>query len=78
MGHPMGSHTVSLLRCGLQAKPESLQKSAWPLTSQKLKFHLPKDLVRASQMVLVVKNPPVMQNSQETWIRSLGQEDPLE
>ena len=29
--------------------------------------------------VSVVKNPPVMQKIQETlWIRSLGQEDPLE
>ena len=25
-----------------------------------------------------VKNPPVMQETQETWIRSLGREDPLE
>ena len=29
----------------------------------------------ASQVVLVVKNPPAMQ---ETWVPSLGQEDPLE
>ena len=27
---------------------------------------------------LAVKNPPVMQESQETWVRSLGREDPLE
>ena len=26
----------------------------------------------------VVKNPPAMQEPQEIWIRSLGQEDPLE
>ena len=25
-----------------------------------------------------VKNPPAMQKTQETWVRSLGQEDPLE
>ena len=25
-----------------------------------------------------VKNPPAMQQTQETWVRSLGQEDPLE
>ena len=25
-----------------------------------------------------VKNPPVMQETQETWVQSLGQEDPLE
>ena len=26
----------------------------------------------------VVKNPPAMQETQETWVASLGQEDPLE
>ena len=26
----------------------------------------------------VVKNPLAMQETQETWVRSLGQEDPLE
>jgi len=26
----------------------------------------------------VVKNPPAMQETQETWAQSLGQEDPLE
>ena len=25
-----------------------------------------------------VKNPPAMQEMNETWVRSLGQEDPLE
>ena len=25
-----------------------------------------------------VKNPPAVQEMQETWVRSLGQEDPLE
>ena len=25
----------------------------------------------------MVKNPPAMQEPQETWVRSLGQEDPL-
>ena len=25
-----------------------------------------------------VKNPPIMQKMQETWVRSLDQEDPLE
>ena len=29
-------------------------------------------------MVLVEKNPPAMQEIQETRVRSLGQEDPLE
>ena len=32
-------------------------------------------MVRASQVVLVIKNLPAMQ---ETWVPSLGQEDPLE
>ena len=27
---------------------------------------------------LAVKNPPVMQKMQETWVQSLGQEDPPE
>ena len=26
----------------------------------------------------VVKNPPAMQETQKTWVQSLGQEDPLE
>ena len=29
-------------------------------------------------MAQVVKNPPAMQQTQETWVRSLGREDPLE
>ena len=29
-------------------------------------------------MAQQVKNPPAMQKTQETWVRSLGQEDPLE
>ena len=32
-------------------------------------------MVRASQMALVIKNLPAMQ---ETWVPSLGREDPLE
>ena len=34
--------------------------------------------VRASQAVLVVKNLPTKQETQETWVQSLGREDPLE
>ena len=26
----------------------------------------------------MVKNPPAMQETHETWVQSLGQEDPLE
>ena len=29
-------------------------------------------------MAQMVKNPPAMQETQETQVRSLGQEDPLE
>ena len=29
-------------------------------------------------MAQQVKNPPAMQKTQESWVRSLGQEDPLE
>ena len=29
-------------------------------------------------MVLVVKNLPTMKETQEMWVQSLGQEDPLE
>ena len=29
-------------------------------------------------MAQQVKNPPAMQETQETWVGSLGQEDPLE
>ena len=32
-------------------------------------------ILRASLVAQLVKNPPVMQ---ETWVRSLGWEDPLE
>ena len=29
-------------------------------------------------MVQQIKNPPAMQETQETWVQSLGQENPLE
>ena len=29
-------------------------------------------------MAQLVKNPPAMPELQETWVQSLGQEDPLE
>ena len=29
-------------------------------------------------MALVVKSPPANEETQETWVRSLGREDPLE
>ena len=36
------------------------------------------EMILASQMVLVVKNPLPMQETQEMWVQSLGWEDPLE
>ena len=42
----------------------------------------PSDVPLSSSLVFprgsVVKNPPAMQKMQETWVRSLGWEDPLE
>ena len=34
--------------------------------------------IEASLMAQWVKNLPAMQETQETWVLSLGQEDPLE
>ena len=34
--------------------------------------------IKASQVALVVKNPPAVQEMMGTHVRSLGQEDPLE
>ena len=31
-----------------------------------------------SSIAQQVKNPPAVQETQETWVQSLGQEDPLE
>ena len=33
---------------------------------------------RGSQVMQWLKNPPAMQERQETWVQSLGWEDPLE
>ena len=33
--------------------------------------------IKASRMALWVKNPPAMQETQETWVQSLSREDPL-
>ena len=32
----------------------------------------------ASLLAQQVKNPPAVQETQETWVQSLGREDPLE
>ena len=32
----------------------------------------------ALQVAQWIKNPPAVQETQETWVRSLGQEDPLD
>ena len=39
---------------------------------------LPLQYSWASQVPQCVKNPPTMQEMQETWVQSLGWEDPLE
>ena len=35
-------------------------------------------LFETSPVAQMVKNPPAMQEAQETWVQSLGWEDPLE
>ena len=35
-------------------------------------------LIGASHVAQWVKNPPAMQETQDTWVQLLGQEDPLE
>ena len=35
-------------------------------------------LIEASQVAQWVNNPPAMQETQETWVQSLGQEEPQE
>ena len=44
----------------------------------KVKLWQPFDFSGASPMAQWVKNLPAMQETQETWVQSLGQEDPLE
>ena len=44
----------------------------------KLKLTTCKRTEGTFQKLLWVKNPPAMQETQETWFPSLGQEDPLE
>ena len=39
---------------------------------------LPLTSLRASLVAQMIKNLPAMQETQETWVWSLGQEDPLE
>ena len=56
------------------SKISSLPCSALALTTtSKIMFH--HFIIRASLVAQLVKNPPAMQ---ETWVRSLGREDPLE
>ena len=44
----------------------------------KVKLWQPFDFSGASPMAQWVKNLPAMRETQETWVQSLGQEDPLE
>ena len=55
--------------CPLLQKSQNLELTYLQLVFQK---------IGASPMVQQVKNPPAVQETQETWVQSLGQEDPLE
>ena len=41
-------------------------------------FFIEAQLMWASQVDKWVKNPPTVQETRETWVQSLGWEDPLE
>ena len=41
-------------------------------------MHWASVLMDINHMAQVVKNPPAMPETQESWVQSLGQEDPLE
>ena len=56
----------------------SILASTHPPESLSFPVSLPMRHRCASQVALVVKNPPTMQETQEKQVRSLGQEDPLE
>ena len=47
-------------------------------TTERLHFHFLSPKVRGFPVGLAVKNWPAMQETPETQVRSLGQEDPLE
>ena len=49
-------------------------RSEWGVASRLLQAA---PIFEASQVALVVNNPPTMQKLQEPWVPSLGQEDPL-
>ena len=52
--------------------PANLENSAVATGLEKLSFH---SNLRTSLVIQLVKNPPAMR---ETWVQSLGWEDPLE
>ena len=51
-----------------------LQHPTLGLTNNKLALTI---YLWASQIVLAVKNLPPVQETEETWVQSLGQEEPL-
>ena len=67
--HQKGTPKVVHLHADRQVTPWETQRSS--STS-------PKRASRAFQVAQVVKNPPVDAGGMQTWVRSLGREDPLE
>ena len=51
--------------------------SAFTATAR-VQFPVMEVAFRALLMVQQVKNPPTMKETQKTWVRFMGQEDPLE
>ena len=88
-GTETGLYQEKHCRLGLKETMDKMKEGFW--TSGILQdrtvelFHCEYALSRASQVALVVKNPPadagdirVSGSILETWVRSLGREDPLE
>ena len=69
-GPALTQGTQEIVLLGVQEK-----EIGWVSTQLILATHV---LGRASQVVQWVKNPPVVQETQETRVRSQSQEDPLE
>ena len=78
----MGTHKVTqgqrLARSGLPIVGHSHAGHPKPGTTLKVPFRREPRRRGTSLMAQWVKHPPVMQETQETWVWSLSQEDPLE
>ena len=79
-------HKVTNIFTALHFIPD--KNYSWPLNSTSLNyasllihrffFHKYYSPIRAFQVALVLKNLLAIQETSETWVRSLGREDPLE